>query len=244
MKKNLIFLFLLVSSFGFAQSVNDYSAVIVPLKYNFLSVENEYRLNTISKYNMQKAGFEAFYITEMAEKVKGDKCDLLYMDVQKVNGLLTTKLFVILKDCNGKVVFQSNIGKSREKSYDLAYREALNEAFLSVYNLKYTYNTISKANDVQEKLTDVKVQGKDVNVEEGDLVSSNLLVVEKIINGYLLLDSQSSKVVLKVYKTSDDNIFIALSKTKNGVVTRKGEYAIFEYYENDTLVSEKLNVKL
>jgi hypothetical protein len=244
MKKYLIFLFLLVSSFGFSQSVNDYSAVIVPLKYNFLNVENEYRLNTISKYNIQKAGFEAFYVTEMAEKVKGDKCSLLYLDVQKGNGLMTTKLFVVLKDCNGKVVYQSNIGKSKEKSYDLAYREALDEAFLSVYNLKYKYNNISKANDVQEKLTEAKVQEKDVNIEESVFVSSDLLVVEKIINGYLLLDSQSSKVVLKVYKTSDDNIFIAQSKTKNGVVIRKGEYAIFEYYENDKLILKKLNVKL
>jgi SHS2 domain-containing protein len=244
MKKYLIFLFLLVSSFGFAQSVNDYSAVIVPLKYDFSSVENEYRLNTISKYNIQKAGFEAFYVTEMAEKVKGDKCDLLYMDVQKENGLLTTKVFVTLNDCNGKVVFQSGVGKSRDKNYGRAYQEALNEAFLSVYDLKYKYNNIGKGNYVQDKLTEAKVQGEDVNIEESVLVSSDLLVVEKIINGYLLLDSQSSKVVLKVYKTSDDNIFIGQSKTKNGVVIRKGEDAVFEYYENDKLVSEKLNVKL
>ncbi|UQD56054.1 hypothetical protein [Flavobacterium sp. K5-23] len=244
MKKQILFLFLLVSSLGIAQSVNDYSAVIVPLKYDFLSVENAYRLNTISKYNIQKAGFEAFYVSEIAENVIGDKCDLLYLDVEKESGLLTTKLFVLLKDCNGKVVFQSNVGKSKEKSYDEAYREALNDAFLSIYKLNYKYNGNSNKNEIKKELVEVKVKDEKVKVESSVLVSSDLLSVEKIINGYILIDSQSSKVVLKMYKTSNDNIFIGQSKTKNGVVIIKGDNATFEYYENDKLITDKLNFKL
>ena len=36
MKTKFLFLLLLVSSYGFSQSVNDYAAVIIPLKYDFL----------------------------------------------------------------------------------------------------------------------------------------------------------------------------------------------------------------
>jgi hypothetical protein len=35
-------------------------AVIVPIKYEFTSTDNQYRLATISKYNLNNAGFEAF----------------------------------------------------------------------------------------------------------------------------------------------------------------------------------------
>jgi hypothetical protein len=34
--------------FWFSQSVNDYKAVIVPIKYEFTSTDNQYRLATIS----------------------------------------------------------------------------------------------------------------------------------------------------------------------------------------------------
>jgi hypothetical protein len=41
MRKILAVLF--ISSFGFSQSVNDYKAVIVPIKYEFTSTDNQYR---------------------------------------------------------------------------------------------------------------------------------------------------------------------------------------------------------
>jgi hypothetical protein len=41
-----------------------------------------------------------------------------------------TKVHITLKDCYGKVVFKSETGASRTKAYELAYPEALNEAFV------------------------------------------------------------------------------------------------------------------
>ncbi len=64
MKSKFLFLLLFVSSFGFSQSVNDFSAVTVPLKYDFLRSENQYRLSTLTKLNLQKAGFKVFYANE------------------------------------------------------------------------------------------------------------------------------------------------------------------------------------
>lgn len=140
MKKTLIMLLLLVVSYGFSQSVNDYKAVIIPLKYDFLKTENQYRLQTITKMNLQKAGFQAFYTTEKIPAEITDRCSLLYADVKKDNAFLVTKLFVVLKDCYGAEVYKSSIGKSREKEFETAYVEALNLAFESLYSLSYKYN--------------------------------------------------------------------------------------------------------
>jgi hypothetical protein len=47
MRKQILAVLLFISSFGFSQSVNDYKAVIVPIKYEFTSTDNQYRLATI-----------------------------------------------------------------------------------------------------------------------------------------------------------------------------------------------------
>ena len=61
MKKQFLLLLLLVSGFSFAQSLNDYKTVIVPLKFDFLKSENQYRMSTLSKYNLNKVGFDVYY---------------------------------------------------------------------------------------------------------------------------------------------------------------------------------------
>ncbi|MEP6930757.1 MAG: hypothetical protein ABI850_12110, partial [Flavobacterium sp.] len=140
MRIKFLLIALLVSVIGFSQSVNDYKAVIIPLKYEFIKTDNQYRLATSTKSNLVKAGFQAFYINEEIPAEFSDRCQLLYVDVKKENGFLVTKLFVELKDCYGKVIFTSQIGKSKEKDYETAYREALNEAFISVNALHYKYS--------------------------------------------------------------------------------------------------------
>ena len=64
MKKQFLLLLVLVINYSYSQSVNDYKAVIVPVKFDFLKTENQYRLNTLTKFNLKKAGFEAFYTNE------------------------------------------------------------------------------------------------------------------------------------------------------------------------------------
>jgi hypothetical protein len=135
----MILLFL-VASYSFSQSVNDYKGVIIPLKYDFVKTENQYRLQSITKMNLQKAGFQAFYATEAIPAEITDRCSLLYIDVKKDNGFLISKLYIVFKDCYGTIVYQSTIGKSREKEYEAAYVEALNNAFISVYALQYKYS--------------------------------------------------------------------------------------------------------
>jgi hypothetical protein len=84
MKKQLLFIALFISGLGIAQSVNDYKAVIIPLKFEFMKSDNQYRLATLSKLNLNKAGFEAYYINEDKPYTADDRCNLLDLDVLNI----------------------------------------------------------------------------------------------------------------------------------------------------------------
>ena len=234
-------------SYSYAQSVNDYKAVIVPLKFNFLKAENQYRLNTLTKFNLGKAGFTAFYTNDSIPAEHNDRCSVLYADVSNESGFLVTKLFITLKDCNGKVVFKSTTGKSKEKEYKLAYSEALSEAFASVYVLKYKYNgaKVQVQNTmVQDHVTTAVVE-KSVSADATVFLGAkdvNLLYAQATSTGYQLIDS-TPKVVMKLLKTSQANSFIAIKDSVQGSLILKDNQWFFEYYQNDTLISEKIAVK-
>ena len=243
MKKQFLLLLVLVINYSYSQSVNDYKAVIVPLKFDFLKTENQYRLNTLTKFNLKKAGFEAFYTNETIPNDYSDRCSLLYIDVLRENGFLISKLFLTLKDCYGKIIYQSVVGKSKEKEYQVAYSEALNEAFNSVYSLKYKYNgsTTTKVQPATQSEVVKPVVSEPVVVNTV-LADSNLLYAQPTATGFQLIDS-TPKVIMKLLKTSQPNSFIAIKDTVQGSLILKDNQWYFEYYQNDTLVSEKVAVK-
>ena len=244
MKTKILLLLIFVSSFSFSQSVNDYAAVIIPVRYDFLKVENQYRLQTLTKFDLQKAGFVAFYSNEVIPNQYNDRCSLLYLDVTKDSGFMITKLFVTFKDCSGKVVFKSEIGKSREKDFELAYKEELNQAFESVYALQYKYN--GSANNQKSEMvtpTIVPVAAVAVNIPNTSAEpDGTALFAQPIKNGFQLVDT-TPKVVMKAYKTTNPSIYIASKENTQGVMILKENQWFFEYYEKDTLMSEKITVK-
>ncbi|WP_133525617.1 hypothetical protein [Flavobacterium sp. 245] len=245
---------LFISVIGFAQSsqsVNDYKAVIVPLKYDFLKSENQYRMATISKGNLTKAGFQAFYANEELPAELSDRCQLLYMDVIKDSGFLVTKLFVELKDCYGKVVYTSEVGKSKEKDYEAAYRESLNMAFVSVNGLHYKYSGKTIAPNTKAGMitaapvavaATVATQPAVTPTPVADVADPNLLYAQPTDNGFQLID-KTPKVVMKLLKTSRPDSFIAIKDGVQGTLNAKDNQWFFEYYQNDKLVSEKVSVK-
>ncbi len=264
MKTRFLFLILFIASYGFAQSINDYKGIIIPAKYDFLKTENQYRLQTITKLNLQKAGFKAFYTSETIPTEFSDRCSLLYVDVKKDNALLVTKLYITFKDCYGVIVFQSAIGKSKEKEVVMSYSEALNEAFKSVYTLNYKYNENtnfgSKSVVISQSVPETSVQNpvipaviyvvetavpaknekKVTNISENK--NTELLYAQPTIYGFQLIDSEP-KVVMKVYKTSNPASFMATKGSIQGILVSKDNQWFFEYYQNDQLISEKVEVK-
>lgn len=241
MKKYIYVLFLLFSFVSFSQSINDYPYVIVPTKFEFQKNENDYRLNTLTKYNLEQSGFTAFYSKDNLQNNYNDRCNYLIVNVKDLGGFLITKLQITFTDCNDKVIFTSQEGKSKVKDRKQSYTEALTQAFESVRALNYKYNGTKQV--LAPETNNIQSQDKVVEVVQQEVkMNQNQLFAQEISNGYQLVDT-TPKVVLKIFKTSQINYYTAVSDAKNGVVFKKNDEWFFEYYENDKLVSEKLNIK-
>lgn len=248
MKKYYIILVLLVTLSAFSQSVNDYQYVVVPVKFDIFKENDRFRLNTLTKLLLQKYSFKSYLNTEiLPDEVRNDRCAILYASLVEDKGFFVTKVKVVLKDCQEKVVFETDFGTSREKEYAIAYNQALRAAFQSFDRLKYKYNG---KNELQVKIVQPisnekslsVLQDNEIEIGESNLISSNQLEAETIENGFLLIDSTTSTIVLKLFKTSNESVFLATSRTINGVVIKKGKDCFFEYYKDKKLVSEKLNL--
>ena len=138
--------FFMVFSGNAQKSVNDYKYVIVPTRYNFLKQDDSYQLNSLTQFLFKKYGFHAILQgQELPADLITNGCKGLQADVTKNSGLFVTKLVVTLKDCNGREVFTSTEGTSKEKDFKTAYHAALRDAFKSIEQLNYSYNSKAEA---------------------------------------------------------------------------------------------------
>ena len=246
--KKIVLLFILISSYAFSQSVNDYQYVIVPAKFDFSSKTDQYRLNTLTKLLLQKYNFKAFLSTDsIPTEIANSNCKKLYAYLVKDNGLLNVKIKILLKDCKEKVVYETAFGKSNEKDFNIAYTIALREAAKSFETQNYKYNgkndNVVSGNSISEKLQN---QAVSLDITPASSPSNDtaktFYFAQPIANGYQVVDTEP-KVIMKLYTTSQKNVFIAVKGTINGTVISKNEQWFFEYYDNGKLVSEPLNLK-
>lgn len=258
MKTKILFAFVLFSTYCFSQSINDYKAVIVPLKFDFIKTDNQYRLATLTKFNLEKVGFNAFYANEeLPQEYTAQRCDLLNVNVVRDNGFLITKLYVEFKDCYGKVVYTSEVGKSKIKEYEPAYKQALDGAFVSISALNYTYNGTVNTTEVAKKQTVVAAtpiaatavttsktaeNSVPMTTINASTNSADVLYAQPTETGFQLID-KTPKVVMKLMKTSQPNSFIAIRDGVQGSLISKNNQWFFEYYKDDKLVSEPIAVK-
>lgn len=242
MKKILLLASLVCCTMAFAQQqLNNYKYVIVPEQYEFLNKKDEYSLNTLTKMALEKVGFTVFLGSnlQLPQEVALDRCRALYADVERESNILSTELTIVLKDCNGQVVYKTASGKSKEKEHRKSYLEALREASRSLNQINYNYSgntTIALQGTKANPANTPAAQPKQVN-------NTNLLTANPTSYGYELLDKEG-KLVLKMYKTTQADYYSAKMETLNGVIFLKDGQWIFEYYDrDDKLISEKLNIK-
>lgn len=233
MKSKILLLFILISSYVFSQSVNDYQYVIVPVKYDFLSKEDQYGLNTLTKLLLQKYGFKAYLSNEeMLLNKDNQRCDFLYADVIQDKSMFVTKVKVALKDCKKKVVFETQFGSSRDKEFAVAYNKALRDAGKSFDKLNYKYNGKNNSSITQEPTKTIVTE----------INSETFYFAQPTANGFQVVDNES-KVIMKLYTTSQKNVFLGTKGVVNGVLISKENQWFFEYYEGGKLVSESWNLK-
>lgn len=142
--------FLFVISFclsGFSQSLNNYSYVVVPNRFEIQSESNQYKLNEMAQFYFEKNGFNAFMSNE---NLNAPRCDGLYADVEEKKLFIGTGLEIILRDCNDDEVYRSHVGRSKYKEFDKAYQDALRKAFRSFETLKVKQRDVEFHTDLSE----------------------------------------------------------------------------------------------
>jgi hypothetical protein len=276
MKIYLLMAFCFFGAAGYAQlSLNSYKYVIVPERFSFSKEDNQYYLNTAAKGLLDLKGFVAFVGTKgLPPAVAGNRCNALMAEVLANNSMFTTKLTLLLKDCQGNIIFKSKEGKSREKEYPIAYNEALNDAFSSLNELPYKYDSTLAAQPQQVPATNtgvpaaavasvavpaaasaavpppvpVPVPGVSAGAASSTVAASagadisGTLYAQPTENGYQLIDTTPKKVLV-LLKTSLQDCFIADGGPSPGMVFKKGQDWVLEYYKDNKLVSQKLAIK-
>ena len=122
----VIFFCLMILPKGISQiEVREFSHIIVPEQFDFLKGKDTYQLNSLTKFLLKKNGFKAVFESEMSTI---SRCDVLWADLEREDGMIYTKLTLVLKDCTGTEVARSEQGKSKQKDYKKAYQDAVRKA--------------------------------------------------------------------------------------------------------------------
>lgn len=246
MKRYFFILCLFFSVSGFAQqSINNYKYVVVPEKFSFLKSENLYGLNDLAKFLLEHKGFTAYFDnSQLPAEIANNKCSALNMDLTERKTMFTTNVTIVLKDCQGNILFKSKEGKSREKEYKTAYNFALRDAFNSLDSLNYVAPTTSPTTMVAPPQTAVvSVSPVIAPAAKAEVVTpAGTLYAQPIANGFQLINTEP-KVVLTLWSTTVADFFIANNATAQGIVFKRNGDWFFEYYQNNQLKTEKLLIK-
>jgi len=232
MKKYILALIFCVCISGYGQQeINRYRYLILPEKFGFLKYKDQYNLNSFAKIHFEKLGFIVFYDTEtLPDSLVDRNCTKLFADVESSGNFITTKLQIIVKDCKNTVVAASKLGNSKEKDYELSYKQAFRDAFTTFREMGYTYQP-QEANALKSSVS-ASAQNN----------PSELLYAQAVANGYQLVDS-SPKVVYTLVSTSNAACFIAFKGELQGVLIKKDEQWFFEQYAQGQLQSVLVHIK-
>lgn len=215
LKYSLIVLLFFSSGLIIGQSsLNEYKYIIVPYKYDFLKQEDQYQLNSLTKFLFQKEGFDTLFDKDnRPEDLSNNPCLALTSKVKNISSLLSTKLFIELVNCKNEIVFTTIEGKTRTKELKKAHHEALRKAFNSIKLLNYSYEPVKELDVVatqdEEKVITVPFQ--------------------------LLEDKKKMKEtdnVKKIIEVKEED------KVKNSVVESEGKELMKEVEENEIIEIE------
>jgi len=179
-KKSLVLALVIVANTVVAQqSLNDYKYVLVPKKYDFLKYEDEYQLNSLTKFLFKKEGFETLFDNEIRpQELAINPCLGLISIVKNRSNLFSIKLEIELVNCRNETVFTSEVGRSSLKEYKRGYHEALRDAFKSISTLEYKYHAVEEPSIIKKEETVVQVEPA-VNVKEANPVKKVVEAEEK-----------------------------------------------------------------
>ena len=147
------------------ERLNDYSFVVVPQQFEFQYEKDQYQLNSLLKFLLNKHGFHAYFENELPNI---SRCSGLWAEVTGKPGFIWNEVIIYLKDCDGVLLFKSMPGKSKLKDYGDGYTEALRMAFESISALGVRQKEVRllvNPEETDSRVTETKpmeaVEGKD-----------------------------------------------------------------------------------
>jgi hypothetical protein len=252
----LIVSFLLIGTYSVnaQKNINSYKYVLLPQKFDFLKKEDQYRMNTRTRFLLKKSGFNVYYNNErFPEDLAVNNCLALKANVIEISTLLKTKLKVEFRNCYNEIIYVSDEGVSKEKLYKEAYVEALIKAFRSVEDLKYSYQpgeskvvsseSLPKDFDkamIEDKRTKDDVVTNEI-IEKKTIESNIVLKAFPTKNGYTLKDSKG-KTIHQVLKSQRDDMFI-LSNNEGVLYRKEGNKWIREFMKDNEITTEILYIE-
>jgi hypothetical protein len=190
MMKNFILpLILMCGFYGMSQAeLNKYKYIIVPTKFEAFKNENQYQTSTMIKYNLVENGFTVVYDNNMPADLVANRCLGLLLNLKDDSSMFTTKVTLVLKDCQSNVVYTTVEGSSKEKDYKSAFSEAIKECFKSLSGVGYKFEP--SENNVPPSVSfknDVK------RIEEKASVAPKQNIPNPVVQQKATLEEQSYK---------------------------------------------------
>lgn len=198
------------SNLSLAQKrLSDYSFVVVPDEFEFLSKANQYQLNDMAKYYLTKNGFNTYYFSELPSV---DNCDGLWADVESISGFTRTKILVILKDCKGIEVYRSQPGASKQKEYKKSYQDALRKAFLSFEELNVQQKAVVVRPIASVVIAPLESKSKKGPVNKFNAYTYNAksYLLKRVEEGYNVYDASGADLILKGTIEDSENGYKAM----------------------------------
>ena len=264
MKNIILVLFLTIVNlfvFGQEKKVNNYKFIVVPDRFDFLKQKDEYKTSSLTKFLLKKNGFTVVLNSEQYPKdLRDNPCSGLKALVLDKSSMFKVKVIIELRDCSNKILYTSDEGVSKLKEFKKGFQEAIRNAHASMNDIAYEpflLETIGK--DKKEIVTVNPVlvkEGKEVKLEVelpvinnieaaqispiNNIALSTTLYAQPKENGFQLINLKP-QVVFVILNTSVKGVFVI--KDKNGLLYKKGENWIAEFYENGKLIEKKYQVK-
>lgn len=200
-----------------------------------------------------------FFKTKLMVQLKNCEGDVLYTtkmgetrekEFKAAYHLALRDAFTSFKSVNYKYV-----PNQKSKTQEIAENTVVSDSTKTeIEKLKAEIQELKSENPKQEDATQpvVVVTNSDDNLTKNPKVEAPAVIVSKpesstevlyaqaTDDGYQLVDS-TPKIVYKLKKTGSDSMFLV--ESINGVLTKKGENWVLEYYENGNLKQKMLKIK-
>lgn len=191
----------------------------------FSSMESK---NRIKSYN------EAYKSAILASMTSFDDIDYSYTPVIEDSQPITVSFKNDVKTLKGDITEPTEVPAIPIQTPEMQPKNN------SVGVTQTATETVQTYRDVSPVDSMVKKAPKEIPSSENK--DADILYAQPIANGYQLVDG-TPKVVMKLMKSSTENVYIANGQGKSGMVFQSEDTWVFEYYLDDQLVRDELRIK-